>query len=199
MKEALPSFVRTCTTLPQFWAHVKREGNMPRYADRREYVWNAFKPLMESLEGGQPIQGQAFFPKGATHDAYKHIKAILEEAEQSIFIIDGYMDGTMYTVLSTLNGSLQIRILTSKVPNDFSLEGKKFKLQHTSFTLEVRTTKDFHDRFIVIDGKDCYLLGASIKDAGNKSFTIVPLKDSSVVQFFLNHAEDAWNNAAPLF
>jgi hypothetical protein len=105
----------------------------------------------------------------------------------------------MYTVLSTLNGSLQIRILTSKVPNDFSLEGKKFKLQHTSFTLEVRTTKDFHDRFIVIDGKDCYLLGASIKDAGNKSFTIVPLKDSSVVQFFLNHAEDAWNNAAPLF
>ena len=98
------------------------------------------------------------------------------------------MDSTIYTVMSTLTGHLDIKILTSKVPGDFGLEGKKFNMPHQSFTLELRKTKDFHDRFIVVDSKACYFLGASIKDAGDKSFSIVPLKDPPIVQFFLNYA-----------
>jgi hypothetical protein len=194
MKEALPSFVRTCTSLAQFWAHVKREGDMPRYADRREYVWKAFKPLIESLESGQSVKAQAFFPKGATHDAYTHIRAILQEAQSSVFIIDGYMDSDIYTVLSTLNNILDLRFLTSKIPNDFVLEGQRFAQQHRC-TLSIKTVRDFHDRFIVVDKSSCYLLGASIKDAGNKAFTIVPLNDRPVVEFFLRYADEVWNSA----
>ena len=196
MKESLPSFIRTCTDLNQFWHLIKREGNMPSYASRREFVWKAFKPLVESLESGQKVDAQAFFPKGATHDAYTHIRAILQEARKSIFIIDGYMDSSIYTVLSTITGSLDIRFLSSKVPNDFALEAKRFVQQHTTFTLTIRTVRDFHDRFIVIDGNSCYLLGASIKDAGNRAFTIVPLRDLPVVEFFQRYAQDVWNSAA---
>ena len=199
MKEAMPSFARTCLNIGQFWAHIKKQGNLPSYASRREYVWEAFRPIVESLQSAESPNKQMFFPKGSTHDAYTHIKSILQQATTSIFIIDGYMDGTIYTVLGTLNGYLGIRILTSKIPTDFTLEGKKFVQQHGSFTVEARTTKDFHDRFIVIDGKECYLLGASIKDAGNKSFTIIPLRDLPVVEFFRKYAEDVWSLSTPLF
>ena len=109
------------------------------------------------------------------------------------------MDATIYTVLGTLTGSLDIRILTSLIPPDFALEGKKFRTQHTSFSVTARTTKDFHDRFIIIDAKECYLLGASIKDAGNKSFAIVPLLDPPVVKFFTQYSETVWKTATNLF
>jgi hypothetical protein len=43
-----------------------------------------------------------------------------------------------------------------------------------------------------------YLLGASIKDAGNKGFTIVPLQEASIVRFILDHADPVWASATPL-
>ena len=44
-------------------------------------------------------------------------------------------------------------------------------------SLEVRCTTAFHDRFLILDGRDAYHIGASIKDAGKKSFAISPLMD----------------------
>ncbi len=83
------------------------------------------------------------------------------------------MNSTIYKVLGTLAAnSMALQILTSNIPTDFVLEGQKFVKQQSHYTLQIRTTKDFHDRFIVVDKARCYLLGASIKDAGNKSFTI---------------------------
>jgi hypothetical protein len=122
---------------------------------------------------------QAFFATGSDHDAYIHIRAILQTAKANLFIIDPYMDGTIYQVLGTLiSAKMTVKILTSKVSSDFVLEGRKFVKQHTQFCLEFRRTKDFHDRFIILDQTKCYLIGASIKDAGNKGFAIVELEDS---------------------
>lgn len=45
----LPPFVRTCRDLSQFWAFIKpRFGS---YAERRDFLWNAFTPLLDLLEG----------------------------------------------------------------------------------------------------------------------------------------------------
>lgn len=199
LKEALPRFVRTCTDLKQFWHHVKAQPNLPSYSSRREYIWEAFRPIIAASEDGAPAEREAFFAKGSEHDAYTHIRTILQQAQVSLFLIDGYMDGSIYTLLSTLSPrNLAIRILTSKVPTDFALEGTKFTKQHQGFTIETRAAKDFHDRFIVVDGTQCHLLGASITDAGNRAFTIVPLRDMPVVEFFLKHAEDVWSTAAPM-
>ena len=146
-----------------------------------------------------PIGQEAFFSKGSDHDAYVHIRAILRAANADLCIIDPYMDASIYQVLGALSpAKMAVKILTSKVPADFVLEGQKFTKQHAAFTLELRKTKDFHDRFIILDQSKCYLLGASIKDAGNKGFTIVPLEDPSVVQFFLGYASQVWNAATPL-
>mgnify|MGYP006972119141 CR=1 FL=1 len=60
----------------------------------------------------------------------------------------------------------------------------KFNAQYPS--LSVKTTTDFHDRFLVIDGQEVYLIGASIKDAGKKSFTITKIEDGKIVQDLIN-------------
>ena len=109
------------------------------------------------------------------------------------------MDGSIYQALGTLTATpMNVRILTSKRPADFALETQKFVKQHTGFTVELRATRDFHDRFIILDRTRCYLLGASVKDAGNKGFTIVPLQEPSIVRFILDHADQVWASATPL-
>ena len=47
-KEGLPRFVHTCRDLSQFWQFIKYQ--FPTYAQRREYLWAEFRPLLESLE-----------------------------------------------------------------------------------------------------------------------------------------------------
>ena len=67
----------------------------------------------------------------------------------NLFVIDPYVDSSIYQLLATLAPStMLVRILTSKYPADFALETKKFTKQHSGFTVEVRATKDFHDRFV---------------------------------------------------
>jgi hypothetical protein len=197
LMEALPRWVRRIRQLGDFWGFVKAQKALPSYASRRTFVADAFRPIIEAYESGESVEAQKFFPKGSDHDAYKHIRAIVQSASSSLFIIDGYMDSTIYTVMSTLASPVAVRLLTSKIPGDFALEGRKFVRQHSS-SLEVRTTRDFHDRFIIVDGSECYLLGASIKDAGAKGFTIVPLRDPPVVGFFTDYAERVWDGASML-
>ncbi len=54
---------------------------------------------------------------------------------------------------------------------------------------------NFHDRFLIVDNNRCYLLGASIKDAGNKGSTVVPLQEPSIVKFILDYGNQAWTLA----
>jgi hypothetical protein len=199
LKDALPRFVRTCGDLSQLWHFIKTQESLATYASRREYIWNAFRPLLAGVDDEAGIAREMFFVKGSDHDAYVHIRSILQTAKAELFIIDPYMDGTIFQLLGTLASvTMTVRILTSKCPTDFSLEATKFMKQHPGFRVEGRTTRDFHDRFIILDNTWCYLLGASIKDAGNKGFTVVPLQEPTIVRFILDHANQVWASATPL-
>lgn len=57
-KELLPSFVRTSRDLGQFWQFIKAKA--PSYAERRQFIWEAFRPLLDYLEKGEqsPSAGQ---------------------------------------------------------------------------------------------------------------------------------------------
>lgn len=41
---------------------------------------------------------------------------------------------------------------------------------------------NFHDRFLILDSSIGYHIGASIKDAGEKSFAITLLQDQQIIQ-----------------
>jgi hypothetical protein len=70
--------------------------------------------------------------------------------------------------LTKIKKGVQVRIVTKSISDQFRLDLKKFENQY--FPIEVKVTKDIHDRFIIIDGEVLYHLGASIKDLGKKLF-----------------------------
>jgi len=90
-----------------------------------------------------------------------------------------------------------VRVLGEHLKGDFKLEAAKFAAQHGT-SIEVRTTTKYHDRFIFLDGKRCFHLGASIKDAGNKSFALTEFERSQLIAATVADAEGEWARATPV-
>lgn len=146
----------------------------------------------------QPVY-ELFFPKQSQHDAYVEIRGILQTATQSITIVDPYMDQTMLTLLTaSLRPKMAIRLLTSKLLEDFELEAKNWRAQHPEAGLEMRATKEFHDRFIVLDEGECWHVGCSIKDAGNKAFMLSKIEDEGNCRALVAQIEASWQEASAL-
>jgi hypothetical protein len=163
--------------------------------DELQGMMAAVSSAVQQLRWRLPDPNQMFIPAGSPHDAYVEVRKLCSGAAQSITIVDSWVDETLWPLLKNLPTSIAIRILTTQMKNDFAHEGRKFVAQHGN-TVEVRTTKDYHDRFILLDGNVCWHLGASIKDAGNKAFAMSQILGPKLVSTVLKDVEDTWNSAS---
>ena len=142
---------------------------------------------------------ELFFPEQSQHDAYVQIRTLLQKATKSITIVDPYMDQSTLTLLSACaKDGMSVRLLTAKVPSDFVLEAQKWASQRPAVALEVRTAKGFHDRFVLLDGTECWHIGCSIKDAGNKVFMLSQVEDEENRAALVNQLEKEWASALVL-
>jgi hypothetical protein len=116
----------------------------------------------------EQLPKQGIFFEGQIFDAYKFVSDLFRRAERTIVIVDNYVDDTVLFHLTKIKKGVQVRIITKSISDQFKLDLKKFGDQY--FTIEVKETKDIHDRFIIIDGDIVYHFGASLKDLGKKLF-----------------------------
>ena len=127
---------------------------------------------------------QKIFFEGQIYDAYNMIINIIKCAKTKILIIDNYIDDTILEMLSKKNKEVKVVIVTSDKTNISKLDVQKFNKEYP--TLEVATTDKFHDRFIVIDNKELYHIGASLKDLGKKCFAISKIEDVEYIEKIQN-------------
>lgn len=163
-----------------------------RANERLQDMIAAVNSGIQQLRWELPDPTQVFLPAGSEHDAYVEIRKILGLVTQTVTIVDTWVDGSLWSLLTNVPPSSQIRVLTAQMKGDFALEGKKFVAQH-GCKVEVRTTRTYHDRFILVDGAKCWHLGASIKDAGNKASVLSEFLSPSIVSAVLTDVESAWN------
>ena len=90
-------------------------------------------------------------------------------------------------MLAKKNNNVEVTILTSNKSNIETLDIKKFNKEYP--TLKVAKTNKFHDRFIIIDKKEMYHIGASIKDLGKKCFGINKIEDKEIIEKIINKLE----------
>lgn len=127
---------------------------------------------------------QRIFFNGQIYDAYSLIIDIIKTAKDKILIIDNYIDDCVLKMLSKKNEDVEAVILTSQNCNLTKLDVSKFNKQY--LTLKVARTNKFHDRFIIIDNKELYHVGASLKDFGKKCFVINKMEDANFVKSIEN-------------
>ena len=115
---------------------------------------------------------------GQIFDAYSLIIDVIKKAKQKILIIDNYIDDSILKMLSKKNKDVEV-ILTTQNSNIRKLDIQKFNKQYP--VLKLAYTNKFHDRFIIIDNKELYHIGASLKDLGKKCFAISKIDDQEYI------------------
>jgi len=135
---------------------------------------NKIDKIFKALDNSKVSPKQGIFFDGQIFDAYKLLSEILAKAEHSIFIVDNYIDVSILSLFSSLNPQIRVKLFTRNIDRKMELDVKKFNLQYQRIEL-IKLTKS-HDRFIIIDEKDAYHLGASLKDLGKKWFAFSKLE-----------------------
>ena len=142
-----------------------------------------FDEVFNQLQQEENIKQRIFFD-GQIYDAYSLIIDIIKKANKKILIIDNYIDDSVLKMLTKKNSNVEVVILTSDKSNIQKLDIQKFNKEYP--ILKVAKTNKFHDRFIVIDNKEMYHLGASIKDLGKKCFGINKIEDIEIINKVIN-------------
>ena len=110
---------------------------------------------------------QNIFYDGQVFDAYSFINDLLKLAIDEIILIDNYIDETIFTLFSKYP-NIKIKIYTANITKQLKLDYQKYQTQYQN--IELFEFKNSHDRFLIIDKKEVYHLGASLKDLGKKWF-----------------------------
>ena len=125
------------------------------------------KNISNSLEDKSFTKKQGIFYDGEIFDAYVFINDLIKTALNEIILIDNYIDETVFTLFSKYP-NIRIKIYTQNISKQLKLDFEKYSKQYKN--IELQEFKSSHDRFLIIDKKETYHLGASLKDLGKKWF-----------------------------
>ena len=143
---------------------------------------------VEKLEAKYPELTNKLFFNGQLWDAVSCIETIFTKAKNSIVLIDNYTDTQTLDMLSKKNTDVSVILVTDKRASKLTQkEISAFKTQYGK--LNMLYSKEFHDRFIIVDETILYHCGASIKDAGRKTFAISKIDDKEYLQALLSKAD----------
>lgn len=142
-----------------------------------------FDEVFDQLQHEENIKQKVFF-EGQIYDAYSLIIDIIKKAYKKILIIDNYTDDSILKMLTKKNKNVEVVILTSDKSNIEKIDIQKFNKEYP--ILKIAKTNKFHDRFIRIDNREMYHLGASIKDLGKKCFGINKIEDTKIIDKIIN-------------
>lgn len=128
--------------------------------------------------------------KGEVFEAYTSVLEILNTASREIIIVDNYAD--IYLLELIKNIDCNITLITRNSDRLSNIEIKKYNEEYHN--LKVIRNNDFHDRIIVIDNKEIYLLGSSINSLGEKTTFIVEINDIKIKDVLLKNIKKILEN-----
>lgn len=129
-------------------------------------------PSMKVSQEGVFFAGQYF-------DALLRLTEILSQAQQSIVIIDGYINEDVLRLVSSKLPAVEVKILTKAVSPPVATAAAAFNKQYGK--LSIGTSEAFHDRFVIVDDREFYHFGASIKDLGHRGFMFSRIEEPDVI------------------
>ena len=114
------------------------------------------------------------FYEGQIYDAYSLLIDILSKAKEEIIIIDNYAGKELFDITRNIN--VNIKIYSKNIDN---ISKKKYEKEYSN--IEIISTDIFHDRFIIIDNKELYNIGSSLKDIGKKCSSVNKIEDTVII------------------
>jgi len=137
------------------------------------------------INTGLKPQDGIFF-NGQIFDAWQFVSGLVKEAKKNIVLIDNYIDESVLMLLSKRSPKVDATIYTAKISQSLKVDIEKHNKQYRP--IQVRTFSQSHDRFLIIDDKDIYHIGASLKDLGKRwfAFSKINLDASELIDKLTN-------------
>jgi len=124
--------------------------------------------VFDAIEAKEIKPEQGIFFDGQVFDAYLYVSDLIKSAKSSIVLIDNYVDESTLTLLSKRRKGCSATIYTHTLKQQLQLDLQKHNAQYPP--IEIKVFKQSHDRFLILDDKEVYHIGASLKDLGKKMF-----------------------------
>lgn len=167
--------IRAFVNMRQFISQNASVFQRLEILEQNQLITNTnFDKIFKAIEEKNPIQSQGIFYNGQIFDAHNFVSDLIRNAKNSIVLIDNYIDDTTLLLLSK-NQNVDITIHTHTITKTLKVDLEKYNTQYKAISL--KTNKDFHDRFLIIDNKEIYHIGASLKDLGKKVFAFSKMED----------------------
>lgn len=141
-----------------------------------------FERVFDYMEAHEAPRQKIFFD-GQVFDAFELLVSLVQRAGREIILVDGYVDAGTLNILAKKGDGVAVTVWTHPKTALTQRDVDMFNAQYPQLT--VRHTTAFHDRFLIVDGTEGYLVGASLKDAGKKSFAITRVEDPAIVSGIL--------------
>ena len=136
--------------------------------------------IFNKFDRKEDLKNKLFFD-GEIYDAYSLLVDIISKANKEIIIIDNYVDKVTLDILSKKKVNVMVLLITDE--NKCKLNKTDINKFNSEYpTLKIKYTNIFHDRFIIIDDKELYHLGASLKDLGKKVFGVSKIEDKEYLE-----------------
>lgn len=161
----------------RIWANkVLKEYLLKGYAanqrfERIENDMNYLKKKVDEFEfqikTNLPLDEGVFYD-GQIFDAHLFVSNLIKTANQSIILIDNYIDENVLSLLSKRKANVNATVYSANISHQLKLDLKRFNAQYPK--IEIKQFSKSHDRFLIIDEQIVYHIGASLKDLGKKWF-----------------------------
>lgn len=129
-----------------------------------------FNQIFKALSINSDIPKQKIFFDGQIFDAHKLVSDIIRSAKKEIILIDNFIDDTILSLFTKRKEGVKVIIYCKDITKQISTDLEKYNIQYPQ--VEIKILELSHDRFMIIDKKEIYHFGASIKDLGKKWFAV---------------------------
>ena len=165
--------------------HVALFRRLDRIEHKQIETDHKFEQVFKALESRSQQPEKGIFFDGHVFDAYVFVSGLIKQAEKSLVLIDNYVDESVLMLLAKRAKGIKATLYTRQINRQLEADLKKHNTQYPA--IEVKILADSHDRFLMIDEKELYHIGASLKDLGKKWFAFS--KMDSLTKEILNKLE----------
>ncbi len=188
-------FLSRIQQLPQTPQFLQK---FPQFQRLSERMLGAFQKIGWGFQDGRlvaldPEIREMFFPRGSQWDAFVAIRKVIDRSQRELILVDPFCDREFFGILKSSTACPKVvRLLCRNNPAALKAEAQVFGAQHSEVCIELRTSADFHDRFLVVDQAICVHIGASINHAGSRAFMISPVEDARNRDSLIKSVNEAW-------
>lgn len=177
--QIMDAFVKMRRILSGYEGLLRR---MDRLEFRQSEHDQKFENVFNALEAGLVLPKQGVYFDGQTFDAYHFAANLIRSAKICIRLIDNFVDDSVLLLLSKRKSGVSATLYCKNQSQNLKQDLKKYNEQYAA--IELKHFDKSHDRFLIIDDKQVYHIGASLKDLGKKwfAFTLISVDAVTIIE-----------------